>query len=132
MDQSALVTMGHALIKQLDEVGLPPQIAMWVHSPDTDTWKLWVVPPTTMRDKQEFYRKIAKIITEHRDELGNLSAADVEMMSLTHPAMAGIGQMMRVEGSSCINFAGNRFNGFYLPGGLILRSVVERRASPRT
>jgi hypothetical protein len=132
MDQSALVTSAHALIKELDAAGLPPQIAMWVHSPDTDTWKLWIVPPSSVTDKQEFYRRVAKIITGHQTEMGSLSAADVEMMSITHPAMAGLSQMMRVEGLASVSFSGNKFNGFYLPNGIVLRSVVERRGSPRT
>ena len=132
MDQSALVTSAHALMRELDAAGLPPQIAMWVHSSDTDTWKLWIVPPGSIKDKQDFYRQVAQIIAKHRAEIGSLSASDVEMMKITHPAMMGLSQMMRVEGLSSISFSGNRFNGYYLPEGIVLRSDVERRATPRT
>jgi hypothetical protein len=132
MDQNSLVTSGHALIKELDAAGLSPQIAMWVHGVDSDTWKLWIVPASSVKDKQDFYRQVAQIIAKHRTEIGSLSASDVEMMKITHPAMAGLGQMMRVEGLSNINFSGNQFKGFYLPNGIVLRSVVERRATPRT
>jgi metal-dependent hydrolase (beta-lactamase superfamily II) len=120
------------LVKQLDAAGLPPQVAMWVHSPDTDIWKLWIVPPESVKDKQGFYRKVAEIITKHRDEIGGLSASDIEMVPISHPAMAGISTIMRVEGLSSIHFSGNRFNGYYLPDGIVLRAVAERRTSPRT
>lgn len=131
MDQSTLVTSGQALVRALDAAGLAPQLAMWVHSPDTDTWKLWVVPPVAVKDKQEFYRKAAEIITKHRHEIGGLSTSDIEMVLATHPAIEGLSAFMRVEGLSAIHFTGNRFNGYYLPDGIILRSAIERRVAPR-
>lgn len=131
MDQGTLVTSGHALVRALDAAGLAPQLAMWVHGSDTDTWKLWIVPPTAIKDKQVFYRKVAEVISKLRDEVGGLSASDVEMVSNTHPAIVGLTSMMRVDGLSSIQFRGNRFNGYYLPDGIILRSAVDRRASPR-
>jgi hypothetical protein len=63
------VNSGHTLVRALDDAGLSPRLAMWVHSTDTDTWKLWVVPPEGVNDKQEFYRRIAEIITKHRADL---------------------------------------------------------------
>jgi hypothetical protein len=132
MDQGTLVTSGHALVRALDAAGLAPQLAMWVHSTDTDTWKLWIVPPTKVKDKQEFYRRVSELITAHRNEVGGLSASDIEMVQTEHPAVQGLSSFMRVEGLSNINFSGNRFNSYYLPDGIVLRAVVERRASPRT
>jgi hypothetical protein len=129
MDQGTLVTSGHALVKALDAAGLAPQLAMWVHSSDADTWKLWIVPPNSVKGKQEFYRRVAEIITQLRDEVGGLSASDIEMVSNTHPAIIGLTSIMRVDGLSSVQFKGNRFNGYYLPDGIVLRSAVERRAS---
>lgn len=132
MDQNSLVSSGHALIKALDAAGLPPRIAIWVHSSDTDTWKLWIVPPDTIKDKHEFYRTIAQIIAKHRVEVGGLVVSDIEMILDSHPAMQGLGRFIYVPGLNNVHFRGNLFNGFYLPNGIILRSVIERRASPRT
>lgn len=128
MDQSLLVSSGHTVVKALDAAGLAPQIAMWVRGSDTDTWKLWIVPPDTVKDKREFYRRLAELITEHRKELGDFAVSDVEMASMSHPAMQGIAAFIRVEGLGSARFSGNRFNGFYLPDGIILRSAIERRA----
>jgi hypothetical protein len=132
MDQSALVTSAHALMKELDAAEMPPQLAMLVHSTDTDTWKLWIVPPAAVKDKHEFYRRVAEIITKHRAEVGGLSASDVEMIPTTHPAVEGLSTIVRMDGFGSVHFSGNQFNGFYLPDGIILRSAVERRATPRT
>jgi hypothetical protein len=39
MDQSVLVSSGHALIRELDKAKLAPRFAMWVHNTEPDTWK---------------------------------------------------------------------------------------------
>lgn len=124
MDQNTLVASGHALLTALDRDGLSPRIAMWVHNTDTDTWKLWIVPPKNMNDKHEFYRRVSVVVSQNRAALGGIDASDTEMVSDNHPAMQGIGRFMRAPGLNNIHFSGNRFNGFYLPDGIILRSEL--------
>jgi hypothetical protein len=132
MDQAVLVSGGQALVKALDADGIPPRLAMWVHSTDTDIWKLWIVPPADMTDKFEFYRRLAQLIAKHRTELGSLSASDVEFATDKHPAVVGVSRFLYAPGLTSAHFSGNRFNGYYLPDGIILRSAFERRAVPRT
>jgi hypothetical protein len=122
MDQTLLVSSGHALVRAMDAAQLPPRFAMWVHNTDTDTWKLWLVPPVSMKDKQEFYRKISALIAKHRAELGGIDASDTEMVLDSHPAMLGMRSFIKAPGLGSIHFSGNRFDGFYLPDGIILRS----------
>jgi hypothetical protein len=54
MDQNTLVSSGHALVSELDKAGFRPRLAMWVHNTDTDTWKLWIVPPAGARINMNF------------------------------------------------------------------------------
>lgn len=122
MDQEILVKTGQFLVKALDDSNFVPRIAMWVHSIDTDTWKLWIVPPKGFKDKKAFYRKVSEIISTNRDQLVELDVSDTEMVSDAHPAMLGIGHFIRSPGISTIFFTGNRFNNFYLPDGIIIRS----------
>lgn len=122
MDQEILVTSGHALVKALDNDGLSPRIAMWVHNVDTDTWKLWIVPPKDMNDKREFYRRISEVISRNYDSIGGIDASNAEMIADNHPAMKGLSGFIKCKGLGSICFTGNRFNGFYLPDGIILRS----------
>ncbi len=122
MDQNTLVSSGHALVTEMDATGFSPRVAMWVHNTDTDTWKLWLVPPKGSKDKADFYRRIAQIVSAHRAEVGNLDASDTEMALDTHPAVQGISQFMRISGLGAAHFSGNRFNGYYLPDGIIMRS----------
>jgi hypothetical protein len=131
MDQAVLVSSGQELVRVLDAAKIAPRLAMWVHATDTDTWKLWIVPPTDMKDKFEFYRRLAELISKNRAILGDLSASDVELASDEHPAIKGISRLLHAPGITAVNFSGNRFNGFYLPDSIILRSAIERRASPR-
>jgi hypothetical protein len=122
MDQNVLVSSGHALIKALDDVGLRPRAAMWVHNTDTDTWKLWIVPRAGFTDKHEFYRRVSEIVSKNRAALGGIDASDTEMVLDSHPAMSGLGRFLKMPGLGSSNFPGNRFNGFYLSDGIILRS----------
>ncbi len=121
MDQNTLVSSGHALVKALDAIGLNPRLAMWVHATDTDTWKLWIVPPVGLTDKHEFYRHVSEAISKNRADLGGIDASDTEMVLESHPAIKGLRGVMRMPGLGSAYFSGNRFNDFYLPDGIILR-----------
>ena len=121
MDQNILVSAGHALVKALDAAGLNPRLAMWVHATDTNTWKLWIVPPVNLNDKQEFYRRVSEVVTKNRAELGGIDASDTEMVLDSHAAVRGLRGFISMPGLGSTHFSGNRFNGFYLPDGIILR-----------
>lgn len=121
MDQNTLVSSGHALVSALDSFGLPPRLAMWVHNTDTDTWKLWIVPHASIKDKHEFYRRVSQIISKNRPAFGGIDASDTEMVTASHPGVKGLARIMKAPGLSTVAFSGNRFNGFYLPDGIILR-----------
>jgi len=127
MDQGELVRSGHIIVRGMDDAGIPPQLAMWVRSNDADIWKLWIVPPAALKDKQEFYRRASEIIASHRTELGDITISDLEMQSASHPAVQGLSFAFRFEGLGSARFTGNIFNGFYLPDGIVLRSAVERQ-----
>jgi hypothetical protein len=122
MDQNTLVSSGQALVSAMDAEGFGPRLAMWVHNTDTDTWKLWLVPPTGKKDKADFYRRIARIVSANRTKLGGLDASDTEMILDDHTAVQGLSKFIRAPGVNSISFSGNRFNGFYVPDGIILRS----------
>lgn len=122
MDKNILVRNGGFLAKAMDNANFIPRIVMWVHTLETDTWKLWIVPPKGFTDKRAFYRRIAEIISSNRDQLAGLDISDTEMVLDTHPAMKGIGKFIKAVGISSIFFSGNSFNNFYLPDGIIIRS----------
>lgn len=124
MDKELLVRSGHALVSAMDDDGIAPLLAMWVHNTDTDTWKLWIVPPTNLSDKHNFYRRISQIVSKNRETLGGIDASDTELIASNHPAVQGIGRFMRLDGLGSAFFSGNTFNGFYLPDGIILRSSI--------
>lgn len=125
MDQNLLVKSGHVLVLALDNAGIPPRAAMWVHSTDTDTWKLWLVPHKSVTDKRDFYRQLSAIVTKSRDELGGVDAADVEMVSDAHPAIKGMRRLIKMPGLGDVHLTNNRFNNFYLPDGIVLRMDIS-------
>jgi hypothetical protein len=95
---------------------------MWVHSTDTDSWKLWIVPPKKKIDKHDFYMRVARILKSNRAEVGDIEAADTELVTDAHPAMKALKSLFKAPGLQHIVFSGNQFNGYYLPDGIILRA----------
>jgi hypothetical protein len=124
MDKGALVDEGTRLVKLLDDSKLKPRAAMWVYNSETDIWKLWIVPAAGIDDKLEFYRLLAQVISAHRAELPSFDISSVEFKADTHPAVKGLGAMLRMEGLGSAHFSNNRFNGFLLPDGIVLRMAV--------
>lgn len=121
MDQSTLVENGHNLIEAMSRNGIALRGAMWVHSTDTDVWRLWIVPPKELTDKREFYRRVSEVITKNRNLFSDFDAGDVDLISDTHPAIAGISRMFKVTGPKSSAFLKNNMvNGFYIPDGIIL------------
>jgi hypothetical protein len=123
MDQEVLVKAGHLIIKTLGDEGALPRAALWVHATDTDTWKLWILPHSSLTDKREFYRRIASIVSKHRPELDGVDAADVEMVTDKHPAIEGMrrARAFKATGQSVINVKNSLVNGYYLAEAIILQ-----------
>ena len=124
MDQAILVRAGETIVKALDDSGSSPRAAMWVYMPETDTWKFWIVPAVSVADKRDFYRRIADVVSEHRMNLGDLDASDTEMLQDNHPAIQGLRNIIKMPGLGSARFTNNRFNGYYLPDGIIMRMNV--------
>jgi hypothetical protein len=123
MDSALLVKNGRKLMELLSEDGMSPRAVMWVHNTDTDTWRLWIIPPEDVRDKRDFYRKLGVIISANRDALGGLDSGDVEMVPAAHPAIQALGGMFRVDDAD-VHLTQNMLNGFFLPDGIILRMML--------
>lgn len=123
MDQTALVSEGTKLVGWLDQTEVKPRAAMWVYNSEADRWRLWIVPSREM-DKVEFYLAVANVLTEHREELPTFDISLVEFKSAKHPAVAGLGRMIHMEGLGAAHVSNNMLDGFLLPDGIILRMAI--------
>ena len=124
MDTNTLVTEGQTLVRWLDHGKVKPRGAVWVYSSDTDRWRLWIVPSAAVSDKAEFYKLIAETISQHRDEMPTLDVSSIELKSSDHPAVKGLGQFIHMPGLGAATFTNNRFNGYLLPDGVVLRMAI--------
>ncbi len=124
MDQTSLVKSGHALIDALSEAGIAPRAAIWVYNSDTDIWRLWIVPPNTITDQREFYRRVTEVIARNQDKMGLLDASDIQFTKSEHPALAALARIAKVEGKGDLRIQNNMLNGFYLPDGIILKLAL--------
>lgn len=124
MDKDVLVSEGQALVRLLDKSSVKPRGAMWVYSSDMDSWKLWIIPSAALTDKNEFYRLVSETISNNREVVPTLDVSTVEMKAASHPAVVGLGGFLRMEGLGSAHFSNNRFNGFFLPDGVVLRMAI--------
>ena len=124
MDFAALVNSGQTLVGYLDQAGMHPRAAVWVHSSDTDTWRLWIVPPRTVADKHEFYRRLSETISEHRTDLPNIDASDTQMTRDDHPAIRALSRIARVEPFGAISIQSSMYNGVFLSDAIIIRMAL--------
>ncbi len=123
MDQNVLVNEGAKLIGWLDETIVKPRAAVWVYNSEVDSWKLWIVPAGNV-SKSEFFLKLSEVISAHRNELPGFDISEVEFKSDSHPAIDGLRGMFRLEGIGSAHLSNNRFNGFFLPDGILMRMVI--------
>ena len=124
MDQGILVADGKTLIQLMDKAGMTPRAALWVYSSDTDSWKLWVVPDISVGSKEEFYRRLARVISDNRACLPEFDIGKVEYKAADHPVVRGMTSAIRVEGLGQVRMTNNMLNGVYLPDGIVLRMAV--------
>lgn len=129
MDPTLLVKNGHRLIELLTEANMEPQAVIWVELDETDNWHLWIVPPASLRDQREFYRRISAVVSKNRDSLGGLEASDAVMMAEDHPAIIGLSKIMRATGTSSIRLSHNMLNGYYLPDCIVLRLDITNNSA---
>jgi hypothetical protein len=123
MDQSVLVNEGKLLVGWLDATKIKPKAAVWVYNSEAESWKLWIVPSNDI-SKTDFYLALSQIISEHRAELPGFDISEVEFKSAGHPAIKGLGAMIRMEGIGSAHMSSNRLNGFLLPDGIVLRMAI--------
>lgn len=62
MDQTLLVRQGRELLRALDAKHVSPRFALWTRQPESDQWKLWVVPHPSIKSKRVFYSVITDVL----------------------------------------------------------------------
>jgi len=123
VDKEFLVSNGQRLVELLDGNDLKPRSAVWVHTGDTDAWRLWIEPWQAV-DRAEFYRKLAAIISNNRERLPGFDIGSVEMKTAENPIVKGLHNMLRLDGVGNVHLSNNRLNGVFLPDGIVLRMAA--------
>jgi hypothetical protein len=119
MDQS--LTAGHRLVDALEAAGLNIRAAIWVNNSETGSWKLWLVPDKSLKDRREFYRRVAEVISKDRSMYSDIDISDTEFVQDTHPAIKALKGIFRVKDRGQIHLKQNQMNGYFMPDGIILK-----------
>ena len=125
MDQSVLVSEAQLLTRLLDATKIRPKAAMWVHEDDPESWRLWIVPSSDVKDRSEFYRIIAETLSMNRASLPSLDVAATKFVEASHPAIRGMDRYFRLTDIGSTKFDGNRFEDFFLSDGIVIRMDLE-------
>lgn len=115
---------GQLLLRLLNENKMAPRAAVWVSNPETGIWRLWIVPNKELKDKHEFYRRTAELISKNRPELGSFEISDIEFAAESHPAMQALKRFARVTGNSVVSIQSSMVDGFYLPDCIVLEMTL--------
>jgi len=123
-------------IRLMDEAGAAPKAVLWVYNPDSDNWRLWVVPsriPGVETGPQgpnllQFYGFVAPLVVQHRRDLGGLDPGDIHMVESGHPAVVALSRFVDTSGETPVRMSNNMLDGYFLPDAVILRLTPPKAA----
>jgi hypothetical protein len=118
------VTAAQRLVALLDSEGLAPRAALWVYEANRESWRLWIVPPKGMVDKRAFYLQLAKLFAARSEELPGLDLGEVQFMTDDHPAIVGLGRVVKITGVSDARLSNNVVDGYFIPEAIVIRMAV--------
>ncbi len=118
------VDAGLRLIKILDQGGFGVVAALWLFLTDAEKWKLVVAYKGPNKDLEKKYLEAATLISQWRREHledNILDLSNVRITGADDPLIAGLKNVVRVDGTSELRFSNNLINGIYVEDALIHR-----------
>jgi hypothetical protein len=120
-----MIDAGAAVVRKLDEMGLPVTAAFWYFMPETNAWRLMIASPEVgTQGPRVVYEQVLTAL----EELGPAAAqAPFAQVSVLEPR-AEIVRLLRAAtptgpGVSRIRFARNAVNGHFVDDALIYRAA---------
>jgi hypothetical protein len=95
-------------------------VAILIKIEDSETWKIWIVPPIKSK-KEEFFLELSKIFSANRDGLRNLDIGMVEYRSIADRTIELFGAMFRFGGIGSAYLNNVTVNGVLLPEAIAIR-----------
>jgi len=115
------------LVKQLDQNGASPTLAVWYFYDDAEEWRLILAGSffDTLLPKQEplAYRKVVDALsTAH---VSSLAASDVKLIESKSPLARAIGMLIRTppNATARAHFSNTTLNGIFIRHMIVLRSA---------
>jgi hypothetical protein len=131
MGESALVesqiTDAIALVRKLDDMGVPPTIAVWYYYDDADEWRLVLAGPAfdELLKKQEpaAYRRVAEAMTALSP--ASLTLSDVKLLNTQAALMKAVRMLIRTPANAIAraHFTNNSLNGIFIKEMFLLRAA---------
>ncbi len=117
-----LIKAGEQLLKQLDESAVKVDAALWLYSPEVETWKLLLsLPGFIAQGPTAAYRKVQKALSALPEEVG-ISLNDVSIADPNNPLFHLLKKAIgTLRGNKAVRFTKNVVNGRLIDDALIYR-----------
>jgi hypothetical protein len=120
-----LIAEGADLVRRLDRTGPPVELAMWMLSPESETWKLlFAVKGVLTLGPRVFYKTVQRALNQVPKPT-ELSIEDVQLLPYGSPLSDAVGGAFKVGGIGTVGrvtVRNSSFNGFRIVDALIYRS----------
>lgn len=114
-------------VKQLDQTGAPPTLAVWYFYDDAAEWRLLIAGPAfdALLPKQEAlaYRKVVDALSSV--QVSSLTASDVKLIETKSPLAKAIRMLIGTppNATARAHFSSTTLNGIFIQHMIVLRSV---------
>jgi hypothetical protein len=121
------VTDAVELIRKLDDVGAPPNLAVWYFYDDAGDWRLIIAGPefdALLPNKEAVaYRKVVDAMASL--SLSSLTVSDVKLVHSQSPLSRALRSLIRTPPNGIVraHFADTTLNGIFIKEMVILRSA---------
>jgi len=122
-----LIDAGAALVRKLDESGLPPDAAFWFYFTDAQAWKLVLAEVKVGRDgPKEVYRRIQRLLGKEPKQFAALSLDDVTLVKPDALVVNLLRTALRTSLRTGPGISGLRFSNNAIDGTVIEDAYIYR------
>jgi hypothetical protein len=117
-----LIAAGEHLVRRMDETGLRPDAAFWLHDPESGTWSLVLAEMKVKTGgARSFYATLRSELAD-APEIGTLTIADITAVPPDHPLVRLLRSALTTgPGISGIRFSNNVINGILVDDAYVYR-----------
>jgi hypothetical protein len=113
-----------AFAQELESSDLNPRVIVYYRFPDTEDWKLLVVPRESRFSEHEVYRHIAELLSSSRAKYPSLDVSDIRLVRDNDPLVQALSQVAHIDGLSRLTVQKSLIDDVYISEAVIYRLAL--------